>query len=817
MWVKVFGMTVGRSFAELKSWLAGLALVIVMLSVAACDTPEEKAKAHFEAGMAFVEEQNFVKAGVEFRNALQLNENFADGWYGLALVEENDGNWRKYAGNILKAIELDPKHFKAQIRFGKIMLLSGKLEKALETSELVNQLMPENPEALALKAAVMFRRGDKTAAIEAANAALALDPTNIDSVLILAAEKLSRNDPEAAIEVLDTGLSHSKGNAQLQVIKIRALETLGKTEEITQVFQELIADNPDNGAFRKSLVRFYLKNGQQDEAEKEIRTIAEENPEDVAANLGVVRFVKTLKGDEAATIELEQLIERHPDVVDYRFALATLAEATGQAEKAMVILGTIIDKATAIEDEISARNRLAQLHFAKGEYEEARKYAKDALEIDSTSTDALILIGAMQIDEGQIDSAISTLRSSMRQQPESVKAALLLAKAHEINGSHELAEDRFAAAYRFSKQSPRVGLAYAQFFIRQGDYSRAERLLENIAKAKPAEINALKLLADVKLKEEDWMAAEKIADRIRAVDNMNAAAYQISGAALAGMRNPQESQEAFKKAYEATPEAGHAMAALVQAYLRGGNIAEAEKFLDDAVGNSENKYLARTLMAQIQAHKNNPKEAERLLKAAIASDPAEASGYVMLARHYISRGLQEEAQDILSEGMESAEDGFMLRITQAEIYESSGANSDAIKIYEELLEERPNSEIVANNLASLITEEAQSDADLQRAYALAKRFRSSKVPHFMDTLGWIHYRLGEYEMATPLLRLAVEKAPDIAILRYHLGMAYKAENNRDKALKELEQAVTLADSQPFPVREEAEKAIAELRSEPKTN
>ncbi|WP_340148671.1 tetratricopeptide repeat protein [uncultured Sneathiella sp.] len=810
-------MTVGRSFAEMKSWLAGLALVIVMFSVAACDTPEEKAQAHYEAGMAFVAEENFAKAGVEFRNALQINENFADGWYGLALVEENDGNWRKYAGNILKAIEVDPKHFKAQIRYGKIMLLSGKLQKALETSELVNELAPRSPDALALKAAVLFRLGDKTGAIEAANAALTLDPANVDSVLILAAEKLSKKDPEAAIDILDRGLGHSKGNAQLQVIKIRALETLGKAEEVIQVFQELIADNPDNSAFRKSLVRFYLKNGQRDEAEKEIRTIAVENPEDVTANLDVVRFVKTLKGDEAATIELEQLIETHPDVVDYRFALATLAEAAGQDEKAMVILGTIIDKASAIEDEITAINKLAQLHFVRGEYDEAWAYAEDALEIDWTSTDALVLIGAMQIDKGEIDAAISTLRSSMRQQPESVRAALLLAKAHEINGSHELAEDRFAAAYRFSKQSPRVGLAYAQFFIRQGNYSRAERLLENIAKMKPTEINALKLLADVKLKEEDWMAAEKIADRIRAVDSMNAAAYQISGAALAGMRNPEESQEAYKKAYEATPETGQAMAALVQSYLRGGNIAEAERFLDDALGKSENKYLARTLMAQIQTHKNNLGEAERLLKEAISSDPAEASGYVMLARHYLSLNRQKEAQDILAEGMESAEDGFMLRITQAEIYESSGANSDAIKIYEDLLEERPNSEIVANNLASLITEEAQSDAELQRAYALAKRFRSSKVPYFMDTLGWIHYRLGEYEMATPLLRSAVEKAPDIAILRYHLGMAYKAENNRDKALKELEQAVTLADSQPFAARDKAEKAIAELRSEPKTN
>ena len=72
-------------------------------------------------------------------------------------------------------------------------------------------------------------------------------------------------------------------------------------------------------------------------------------------------------------------------------------------------------------------------------------------------------------------------------------------------------------------------------------------------------------------------------------------------------------------------------------------------------------------------------------------------------------------------------------------------------------------------------------------------------------------------MATPLLRSAVDKEPDMAILRYHLGMSYKAEGNRDKAIRELERAVALGKSQQFPQMENAQKALAELRATPKTN
>jgi tetratricopeptide (TPR) repeat protein len=767
--------------------------------------------------MAFVEQGNFVKAGIEFRNALQLRETYADGWYGLALVEESKGNWRKYAGDILKAIEIDPKHLKAQVRYGKIMLLSSKLEKALETSDLVMELAPDNPEALALKSAVMFRLGDKTGAIAAAEKALESDPSNIDAILILSAEKLSTGDPAGAVKILDDGLVHNEGDARLQIVKIRALENLGRTDEIIAVFSQLIADNPENAAFRKSLVRFYLKNGQQEQAEKEIRRIATENPDDVAVNLDVVRFIKTTKGDDAAALELEQLIEKNPDIVDYRFALAALAEAGKDDERAMVILGSIIDRARTVEDEISARNKLAQLHFNRGDFEEAKDLANIVLDIDSTSTDALVLIGAMQIDAGEIDAAVANLRSSMRQQPRSVRASLLLAKAHEISGSLELAEDRFAAAYRFSDEAPHVGMVYAQFFIRHGKLHRADRLLEKIAEKNPNESDVLKLLAEVKLKKQEWIAAEELAEKLQALDSGDSAGYQIRGAALAGLQNLEESRSAFEKAYEVTPEAGQAMQSLVQAYLRDGDVDKAEAFLTNVLASSQNNYLASKLLADIKFRKKEPEEAVKLIRDAIAGDPQEESGYAILTKYFLATGQKKVAEEVLSEGLAAKPDGFLLNMMQAGLYESDGKFSDAIRIYEKLHESRPNSEIVINNLASLIAEEADSDAELQWAYTLAKRFRNSRVPFFQDTLGWIHYRLGEFDIATPLLRSAVDKEPNMAILRYHLGMSYKAEGKRDNAIRELDQAVTLGKTQQFPQIADAEKALSELRAMPKTN
>ncbi|MEH6547323.1 MAG: tetratricopeptide repeat protein, partial [Sneathiella sp.] len=462
-----------------------------ILAVAACDSPEEKAAAHYKSGMEFVDAGNFVKAGIEFRNALQLNETLADGWYGLALVEESEGKWREYAGDILKAIELDPKHVKAQARYGKIMLLSGRLEDALKASDLITELDPDSADTLALKAAVLFRLDDKPGAVAAATAALKADPSNIDAVSVLAAERLEAKQPGEAVAVVDEGLVHRPGNTSLQLIKLRALTAQGDDEGIINVFQELITENPEDRNFRKSLSSFYQARNRIDEAEEVLRDIVAENPNDVDAKLDIVRFIRSTKNDQAASEELEQLIKGYPDEFKYRFALAELSERMGDQEKSQSILQSIIDDANVAEDALVARNRVARRYLTQGDLPQARILVDEVLATDAQNADALVMRAAMQIDEGNIEEAISNLRSSLKQSPNSIRTSLLLAKAHEINGAFELAEDRLAAAYRFSKRAPMVGLTYAQFFVRQSAPDRAEDLLQKMIVRNPKNTDVL--------------------------------------------------------------------------------------------------------------------------------------------------------------------------------------------------------------------------------------------------------------------------------------------------------------------------------------
>jgi tetratricopeptide (TPR) repeat protein len=60
-----------------------------------------------------------------------------------------------------------------------------------------------------------------------------------------------------------------------------------------------------------------------------------------------------------------------------------------------------------------------------------------------------------------------------------------------------------------------------------------------------------------------------------------------------------------------------------------------------------------------------------------------------------------------------------------------------------------------------------------------------------DTLAWVYYKKGNYNGAVPLLVDCVEKAPDRASYRYHLGMALLAGGQKGKAKQQLEAALRL--------------------------
>src|SRR4030081_1882913 len=103
------------------------------LVLAGCGGAEARKARHLEKGQAFFAANNFEKARVEFRNALQIAPSDSEARYENGLVDEKLGNPREAAQFYQGAIDVNADNVPARIALGRLYLFSGAPEKALET------------------------------------------------------------------------------------------------------------------------------------------------------------------------------------------------------------------------------------------------------------------------------------------------------------------------------------------------------------------------------------------------------------------------------------------------------------------------------------------------------------------------------------------------------------------------------------------------------------------------------------------------------------------------------------------------------------
>jgi predicted Zn-dependent protease len=118
--------------------------------------------------------------------------------------------------------------------------------------------------------------------------------------------------------------------------------------------------------------------------------------------------------------------------------------------------------------------------------------------------------------------------------------------------------------------------------------------------------------------------------------------------------------------------------------------------------------------------------------------------------------------------------------------------------------------LVANSLAVLLVDYKGDPQSLQKAFALSRDFEK-EAPHplFLDTLGWVRFKMGQQEEALRLMKNAVAKSPEFPTLNYHLGMAYHQSGKLAEARAHLSRALKSVEA--FEGRQEAERILLQMR------
>jgi Flp pilus assembly protein TadD len=146
----------------------------------------------------------------------------------------------------------------------------------------------------------------------------------------------------------------------------------------------------------------------------------------------------------------------------------------------------------------------------------------------------------------------------------------------------------------------------------------------------------------------------------------------------------------------------------------------------------------------------------------------------------------------------------------ARLLEMSGDIEGAKDAYRRVLELSPEFPAAANNLAWLMANDG-NPRNLNEAMNLAKTAKDKQPtdPNFADTLGWVHYKQGQYYVAALEFRHAIDKSPTTPVYHYHLALALAGQEKKEDAVHAVKQSLMLSKS--FQDRDKAEALYKKLK------
>lgn len=540
------------------------------------------------------------------------------------------------------------------------------------------------------------------------------------------------------------------------------------------------------------------------------------------------RAAVALAGDEVEV--LRKSGEIHLEIVPHDPAALVTAEAAFEAVRrldpsdlqAMLTLGRIYldrnqtDRAIEVLRELvrqTPNNRIgysflveALLKAERGD--EAEAVLREMLALDTASLEARLTLAEVQTRRGDHRAALDTLLAA----PEEVRAdpqlRRQLASALYLAGDLDAA---LATADELLKAQPDnqyLSLLKGLILAAEGRNTEALQLLAKLREAEPRDLVLASTMARVLRREgRDQEAVTLLSGLAAELDKAGKpkeaqqARLELARLHAGGDRWSEVSQVLAPLLGSADPDVRHeALLLQADALVAKKDFDGALALLDGAGGSPPSPIIAaKRAEVQFRAGKDRP-ALRQLEKLARADDPSS----VIAAVQVYHRLEQYEASIPLLQRLVASRPLPAAAFLLGAAYERTGERQKAIESFRQVLRVDPDFHAALNYLGYMWAEQGEN---LDEAVKLVRRAVALDPDNgsYVDSLGWAHFRLGEYDRARTYLERATRLAPQDATVHEHLGDVYVAMGELDKARATYRRALELDEENAESVRRKLER------------
>lgn len=557
----------------------------------------------------------------------------------------------------------------------------------------------------------------------------------------------------------------------------------------------------------------------------------------------VVRLIRGLAlardgQTQAATTELEQVVAEVPGLTEAKIELAKMWSSQNDVERALNLLNSL-DRATQIDPQV------VQLHVSllrhMGRLDDAMRLVDQALQRDPSSTPIAIEKAQLHLLQGDVNAAESALLQVLEKQPhdEVIYEKLIhlyqSARIDDVGQKYRQLLRKMRSTIPYSRIAR---LEHAKNLLANQQLDDAESLLGDLLQENPHDQDALTLLLTLLTKaDRQHEARELLENRLKNTpDDVHLLSLALqhyhrvedhpgvveTGHRLLTLLLAKESKDlrSIDTLLQWVSQAGgnDAIDQLLDKQLAPDSVDRGllvvaqrhyERIQDRPrlMRSTERLLLtqppsaSRTLnLAALYLRHGRAQEAIGLLTEAMQVEPSDAQPLVdapedqpqpddhnarlmvgLLARAFTQTGQPDRADEALQQAIERFPDQATdIRFDWAMLCERRGEKERSHQMLLSLLKEHPD-HLLANN--ALGYGWADQGKNLEQAQAMIRKAVDAEPNNaaYLDSMGWVLYKLGQFQEAVTWLRRArVAPGGEYPVILDHLGDALY----RDEQIKQ---------------------------------
>eukprot|EP00929_Paragymnodinium_shiwhaense_P112726 TRINITY_DN80995_c0_g1_i1.p1 TRINITY_DN80995_c0_g1~~TRINITY_DN80995_c0_g1_i1.p1 ORF type:complete len:782 (-),score=98.70 TRINITY_DN80995_c0_g1_i1:215-2560(-) len=415
-----------------------------------------------------------------YREAHRLAPHSDTATLALAFLEQRNGHASDAQWLLVNFLqEVDPNHAGALRQLAKLQQVHGHWQQAAGTYRKLMAAEPQNPEWRNHLQRCLERGG------------FADDASQVETV---APSKHMSRDYEKAF---DKAAAEMGGGLERQIKEARSLQETGHPVAALAAFRGLLRSAPNPAA-------------------------------SVQVMFGIVDCMVDLEQLEGAVDTLKQALRTQPDDAEVNLRMAELLLVAGQTPQSAEPYMRVAMSARA---DGSLRHRLmcvtAEAALAKEDYKQALSSASEAVRLDASSAQALIVLGTARLQVAEYGPALRALTAAIdashgQNGPEAkrrrVKAHTLCAQVHERQRQFAQAIEQAQRALELNPQFESAHVVRAMALHQSGRAREAALELEAVLQRSPQHAGALLQLGYLQLCQGD----------ARAVSTLDVAAFGVN-------------------------------------------------------------------------------------------------------------------------------------------------------------------------------------------------------------------------------------------------------------------------------------------------